>query len=116
MIACVCKLVVVSRKLLQALNGDGAEVAGKRGEFCEDNVAPGNEAVNQGLLPHGGMDEEGGNGRQRRKEGGVVLKAKGKKERDGKSAVGKVRNVGGRKAGRARKGRSNKDERSGEGR
>lgn len=77
MIACVCKLVVVSRKLLQALNGDGAEVAGKRGEFGEDNVAPGNEAVNQGLLPHGGMDEEGGNGRQKEERGRSGVESEG---------------------------------------
>lgn len=54
-IAVVCELVVASRKLLEALRGDGGEVPAELGVLRQNHRATRDEAVDQRLLPHLGF-------------------------------------------------------------
>lgn len=54
-IAVVCELVVASRKLLEALRGDGGEVSAELGVLRQNHRATRDEAVDQRLLPHLGF-------------------------------------------------------------
>lgn len=49
----VCKLVIIGRQLLQALDRNGTEISGKRSVFGQHNCAFCHEAVYQWLLAHG---------------------------------------------------------------
>lgn len=51
-VAVVGELVVAGGELLQALRGDGGEVAGELGVLGQHHRAPGHERVDQRLLPH----------------------------------------------------------------
>lgn len=51
-VAGVGELVVAGGELLEALGGDGGEIAGELGVLCQDHATPRNEAIDQRLLPH----------------------------------------------------------------
>lgn len=51
-IAVVGELVVRSRKLLEALRGDGSEIPGELRILSKDHRSSSHKAVDQRLLPH----------------------------------------------------------------
>lgn len=51
-VAIVGKLVAGGGELLEALGGDGGEVAGELGVFRQDHRPSGDETIDQRLLPH----------------------------------------------------------------